>query len=386
MVRTYSFSYRRRNPEMFPYVCDECRPERRFMEDSHKAQHDNMKHGVNEFEVQNMFYMYDHKIPTVSNNWAYKSSCSLGNMSASQLQTFVNKEIEPDTTYNSSCRAVVNRLYHFMQNNFPAKLRPSQVLKSGSLGKGTAVKGKSDADLVVFLSKFRSIPDLRDSLPNILETMKLYLGSYGECIVEGVTSHAVKVSLSCHANHTHNVDILPSVNILNRKANKDIYKAMSKESAYEREFYSAALAPLQKKFVAGVPKKVKTLIQLVKYWRKTFFEESKGQQRLPSSYPLELITIGEWEDAGSPESFDLLNGFYQVLRAIKNYENIQHAWNINYKADDFISDDDEFYVLDPANPFNNVMKACNCWDTVSDKAAEFLSMPLFYGLSSSAEW
>lgn len=43
--------------------------------------------------------------------------------------------------------------------------------------------------------------------------MKVYLGTYGGCDVEGTTLHAVKVSVTCHG-HSHSVDILPSVDIL----------------------------------------------------------------------------------------------------------------------------------------------------------------------------
>lgn len=44
---------------------------------------------------------------------------------------------------------------------------------------------------------------------------------------------------------------------------------MASSSLPAREYFSAALAPLQIDFVSGVPTKVKTLIRLVKYWRKT---------------------------------------------------------------------------------------------------------------------
>lgn len=41
-----------------------------------------------------------------------------------------------------------------------------------------------------------------------------------------------------------------------------------------RTYYSAALSPLQVEFVSGVPTKVKTLIRLIKYWKKTEFKVS----------------------------------------------------------------------------------------------------------------
>lgn len=77
------------------------------------------------------------------------------------------------------------------------------------------MKGKSDADLVVFLAINDTISELQGSLNDILGRMKYYLGKYGECNVEGTTSHAVKVSVTCHG-HSHDVDILPSVDILRK--------------------------------------------------------------------------------------------------------------------------------------------------------------------------
>lgn len=381
MPRQFSFAYRRSNPHMFPHFCDTCVPQRRFMLPSHKEQHDHDKHGIS---ISTTPHCFEYSLPRLLPSFGLSaSSSSLSSITAGELNTFVLKEIEPDTAYNQSCRAVVDRLCRFMQNNFPDQLRPSEVRKSGSLGKGTAVKGKSDADLVVFLANFRTMSNLRDSLRDILARMKEYLGTYGGCDVEGTTLHAVKVSVTCHG-HSHSVDILPSADILRYNSKDAIFAEMVSCSLAAREYYSAALAPLQVDFVSGVPTKVKTLIRLIKYWRKTEFEESTGHQRLPSSYPLELIVIGEWEDAGKPQNFNLCKGFYHVLRAIADYRSLKHAWTVNYNSN-YVSSD-EYYVVDPANPFNNVMKACNCWDTVAEKARAFLLNPLFRQCSSLESW
>lgn len=56
---------------------------------------------------------------------------------------------------------------------------------------------------------------------------------------------------------------------------KNIYKEMASfppDEREAREYYSAAFAPLQIKFVSRVPTKVKNLIRLMKYWRKTEFQ------------------------------------------------------------------------------------------------------------------
>lgn len=86
-------------------------------------------------------------------------------------------------------------------------------MQSESLGKGKTVKGKSDADLVVFLARFDSIIELYKSIKEILDRMKSSLDNQKDFTVERTTAHAVKVSLSCQVGHSHDVDILPSVKV-----------------------------------------------------------------------------------------------------------------------------------------------------------------------------
>lgn len=381
MPRQYPFQYRREHPERFPHFCDTCIPQRRFRLPPHKQRHNRDKHGI-PIPVKSTFHEYHSQQSRKRVNLP-DSSPSLSSFTAENLNSFILEEIEPDTAYNERCKAVVNRLCHFMQNNFPDQLRPSEVIKSGSLGKGTAVKGKSDADLVVFLAKLTTISELREILEDIFDWMKLYLDKYAGCKLIGKTPYAVQVSVNCHG-HIHSVDILPSVDIVRKRTYKDIYAEMKTRSDDEQKYYSSAFAPLQVDFVSQVPTKVKTLIRLIKYWRKTEFEERTDGKRLPSSYILELIAIGEWGNAGKPQNFDLCKGLYHVFRAIADYRSLRHAWTENYKYNNFVGD--QWYVVDPANPFNNVMDACNLWDHVAEKANEFLQSPLIKGLPSFDGW
>ena len=92
-----------------------------------------------------------------------------------------------------------------------------------------------------------------------------------------------------------------------------------------KAFYSAHFVSLQVEFVKGQPPSVKNLIRLVKYWRKTCIEGKGTGTRLPSSYPLELITIACWEKAGKP-SFDIRAGFKAVLQQLVDYRHIHFSW------------------------------------------------------------
>ena len=99
----------------------------------------------------------------------------------------------------------------------------------------------------------------------------------------------------------------------------------------DKGYYSAHFVSLQRDFVKEQPPNVKNLIRLVKYWRKTCIEDkSSGNTRLPSSYPLELITIDCWERAGKPPSFDIRAGFKAVLQRLFKNCHIYVIWHKYY--------------------------------------------------------
>ena len=108
---------------------------------------------------------------------------------------------------------------------------------------------------------------------------------------------------------------------------EQLYNEMIKRPTEDKRYYSAHFVSLQVDFVKDQLPNVKNLIRLVKYWRKTCIEDkSSGTARLPSSYPLELITIGCWEDAGKPLSFDIRAGFKAVLQQLVDNCHIHYIW------------------------------------------------------------
>lgn len=90
-------------------------------------------------------------------------------------------------------------------------------IQGGSLGKGTAVKGKSDIDLVIFLRNYSDVRTLRRNLSSHLKTLKDRLESYNKIRVVGETLFAVQVEMPCQAGYIHSVDVLPSVDLDNCK-------------------------------------------------------------------------------------------------------------------------------------------------------------------------
>ena len=108
---------------------------------------------------------------------------------------------------------------------------------------------------------------------------------------------------------------------------EQLYKEMIHCSTEDKGYYSAHFVSLQRDFVKDQPPIVKNLIRLVKYWRKTCIDvKSTGKTRLPSSYPLELITIDCWEKAGEPLRFDIRAGFKDVLQHLVDNCDIDVIW------------------------------------------------------------
>ena len=298
----------------------------------------------------------------------------------SNLQT----KIEPTEQYTSMCNSSVDLLVQHLYKIVNPTFKPREVVKSGSLGKGTAVKDKSDIDLVVYMRDDGIDGTIEEQRKKAIAFLKIHIVSHNQCSFDGETQAAVKVKLQVDLTHTVDVDILPSFLFYDNPP--QIYDKMKDDRRF-RETASAALAPLQRDFVKHRPAKVKQLIRLVKYWKGTCLQENPFK-RLPTSYPLELITIGEWEDAGKPEDFDMRKGFYHVMNAIKNYRNIHRVWYINYDKSRITGAGvlHGHYVIDPANPYNNVMDRCDTWDDVSRQVGTFLRQELFSGISPSDGW
>ena len=123
----------RRN-QFFPYLYASCPPQRRGTLPYDRAQHDRSRHRISGPEpfhgnIQGATFHAFSLLPPPTGISASASSSPLSVVTAWELNTFVQTELEPNTFYNQSCNAVVDRLCQFMQNSFPKMLRPSEVLK-----------------------------------------------------------------------------------------------------------------------------------------------------------------------------------------------------------------------------------------------------------------
>ncbi|XP_022096925.1 2'-5'-oligoadenylate synthase 3-like [Acanthaster planci] len=293
-------------------------------------------------------------------------------MSPRELETWYNENIQHGTDdFDRDCRRAVDevvRSVHRICSSNGVLFDVDRVIKGGSLGKGTMVKDLSDVDLIAFINPPHLKPIVtlgpthyRKQLEGVIRDLEGALRQLS--FVKNISRNDFLVNFTIGnlgpTKRSLGVDLLPTAdNCLGHgRAHSDMFRAMLQlPNGYDREFYSASLAEHQLKFVAEKPGYVKALIRLVKYWAYECLPE-----KLQTSYPLELITIYRWENAGKPVHFSKAQGLKDVLQVLTNLRGLRHFWTYLYDASlanqaikqlDYVNP----IVLDPANPNNNA-----CW-------------------------
>ncbi|XP_077996120.1 2'-5'-oligoadenylate synthase 1-like [Glandiceps talaboti] len=308
------------------------------------------------------------------------------------LESFVVEELQPTEETNRQAQDCVQRLVTLLQHNVDYSVK--RVVKSGSFGKGTQVKGFADLDCVAVLNNIKDFRELKDKRKDILDNLgkKIETNWQATVEIEKETTFAVQFGMTV-GGETMKVDLLPTFDVLRQKKTlKEVYRDILSTTSSNQQFYSAALCQYQIEFIQKQLTRVKNLIRLVKYWNKKVVKKlARHGEKYPTSYPMELITIHVWEKAGEPSSFDMAMAFKAVLHRLTNYQTIRAVWYDNYDAEmaskGMIGMRSPI-LLDPANPTNNVFSAStpDALDHVADIARETTNKPLLRDVKVFWPW
>ncbi|XP_028407258.1 2'-5'-oligoadenylate synthase 1A-like [Dendronephthya gigantea] len=274
---------------------------------------------------------------------------------------------------------IVDDLCEFLRR----QMRPSQIIKGGSLGKGTSVRGRCDMDLVMILNGVHDAEDLRRQLPAIKGQIKDTLGRYSGNITivpDSLTDKRFHVKFSVESRLGEiDVDLLPTFKYEDLHNH---YRNLTNDEAENIAFYSVSLVERRVNFVKDRRPNVKNLIRLVKYWKK---EMVRSDKRIPNSYLMELITIHLWEKNGSCDVFNMLKAFHSVMKALENYSRLNVFWTTNYFESEIPYEVlcERPLVLDPSNPTNNVCSEFE-WDDIQREAIKVLRSPMLEDVSSTS--
>lgn len=322
------------------------------------------------------------------------TSKDLYDLRPKDLGSFITSNIQADALFLGCCGKVIDQLVTCLQQA-TGNLCPRRILKAGSLGKGTAVNGRSDIDLVMMLNDFSSVSTLMTNMPSVLSDLREFVETNTRARPQNPTRFSVPAVVVCDSGHEHDVDILPAVDLIGLgKKPKQIYKLMGESSDLIHEF-SVSLAPLQLKVIKDLPTKVKSLITLIKYWKdeklkgpgepemSSFAERGVGDPKWPSSYALELVVMHQWIKAGRRKQFDMTSLLKAVLQSLSDHQNMEITFpgTMTYGAER-VAGKRSPYIMDPANPYNDMYHGLVDgrsfdWNLVASEAQTWLTKPLF---------
>ncbi|KAL8609120.1 hypothetical protein ACOMHN_046726 [Nucella lapillus] len=293
-----------------------------------------------------------------------------GMHSGESLDSFHQRCVVPTQKETSRRNAEIDGFVRFLHSEFNnPPYTVARVLKSGSLGKGTAVRDSADIDLVVILNGLRTISDLVAQRPPLLRRLEKAVDGYSPWRGKVQLQDKTRYSL-CYLLNGQEVDILPAMDIAAYGSTLEIYKQMKSypegkvQAAME---FSASFAALQIEFVKPQDEALKKVIRLIKFWKKERHLDIR-------SYTLELLTIHTAEQGQWRDTEDL---FRKVLTRLENCQSIGVGFGKHYSvcsggsSDSVLSSYSPAFVVDPANPFMNTLHGTDL-DAVSKAARDML--------------
>nr|AYA44740.1 oligoadenylate synthetase 1 isoform p46 [Pithecia pithecia] len=330
---------------------------------------------------------------------------ALRNTQARDLDKFIEENLLPDTSFRVQINQAIDIICGFLKERCfqgsSYRVQVSKVVKGGSSGKGTALRGKSDADLVVFLSPLTTFQDQLNHRGDFIREIRRQLEACQRekefsVKFEVQTSHwdsprALSFVLSSsRLGEGVEFDVLPAFDALGQltgiyKPDPEIYVKLIKECIClqkEGEF-STCFTELQRDFLKQRPTKLKSLIRLVKHWYQNC--KKKLGKPLPPQYALELLTVYAWEQGSMKTDFITAQGFRTVLELVINYQQLCIYWTVYY---DFKHPSIREYlrnqlrkprpvILDPADPTGNLGGDSKGWQELAREAEAWLNYPCF---------
>ncbi|XP_044541368.1 2'-5'-oligoadenylate synthase 3-like [Gracilinanus agilis] len=309
------------------------------------------------------------------------------------LDCFISKFLQPNREFLGQVNRAVDIICSFLKENCfrNSSTKVLKVVKGGSSAKGTALRGRSDADLVVFLSCFRGYSDHGTNRAELIAEIRAQLEA-----CQRQKQFEVKFEISKWENprvlsftlfsksldHSVDFDVLPAFDALGQlgsgtKPKPQVYIDLIDSYNNGGEF-STCFTERQRDFVVSRPTKLKSLIRLVKHWYKQCMRIPKGRGALPPQYALELLTIYAWEQGNGTAQFDMAEGFRTVLELVQNYKNLCIHWKVNYDSENEIIKNfltqqlrkPRPIILDPADPTGNLGPGTR-WDLLAKEAASY---------------
>jgi len=229
-------------------------------------------------------------------------------------------------------------------------LNVDHVVKSGSVGKGTAIPGASDAE-VVFFVKGMPVTGQDTWLPPLLRAVFGVLsdGLGADQGVENLQILGDSLQMSVQGLLTVTVRFSPVF-----QSYAKIIKSLGEQGLESRKYFTTTLAKESTLFISQQPKAVKVTIQLLKWWR----DQQNWSDSIfrPTNEMLELMAV---YSAVQTKPTDQRTAIANVMALLSQFSELRIVWSNYYSKDDVWAPllRQRPLLMDPTNPFVNVADA-----------------------------
>jgi len=248
-------------------------------------------------------------------------------------------------SFNSKVAQTLNDIVEVVTEK--SFLNISQVVKGGSVGKGTAITDTTDAE-VVFLLKGMPAGQQSKWLPPLLKAVAAVLtehlkdghGVEGICTTDDSVHMKVKGCV--------NVDLRFSPDF---ETYSEVIQAMGQQRPDMRKHFKAALVKEQVQFVSKQPGQVKVTMRLLKWWRNQ--QRWSSALTTPSDELLELIAV---YSALQTKPRDQRTAIANAMSLMARFEELRIVWSNFYGKEEIWSPllQQRPLLMDPVNPYVNV--------------------------------
>nr|QWT94742.1 2'-5'-oligoadenylate synthetase 1 [Bos indicus] len=304
----------------------------------------------------------------------------LSDTPAESLDKFIEDHLLSNEEFRTQVKQAIDIICTFLKERCfrCAPHRVSKVVKGGSSGKGTTLRGRSDADLVVFLTNLTSFREQLERRGEFIEEIRRQLEACQREKTFEVKFEVQKrqwenpralsfVLRSPKLDQEVEFDVLPAFDALGQltkgyRPDPQIYVKLIQECENQRREgeFSPCFTELQRDFLKERPAKLKSLIRLVKHWYQLC--KMKHKNNLPPQYALELLTVYAWEQGSAKPEFSTAQGFRTVLELILKHQDLCIYWKKYYDTENSIIRQylkkqlakPRPVILDPADPTGNV--------------------------------
>jgi len=222
-----------------------------------------------------------------------------------------------------------------------------EVVKGGSVGKGTAITDCEDAELVFFV-KGLPTEGHKKWMPSLLRSVESVLSanlSADEVSDIEVTEASVRVNVKNQV--TVDLKFSPAFD-----SYASTVQALGASGPDARKPFEASFVKERTQFVAKQPGNVKVTIRLLKWWR----DQQAWSCALtrPSDYVIELIAIYAYQQCGKLTQSQMIANCMSIF---SRFDQLRVMWSNYYDQKDVWSPlmMQRPLLMDPVNPFSNIV-------------------------------